>query len=182
MPTDVTDAEQCDQVVAVTVPEFGQVDVAVNNAGGASTKAPLDWEADEWSQIVDLNLAGVYFLSRAAAKRELEGGKGVIVNISSGSSCNPFPIGLPYGASKAAVNNLTNSLAAAWTPHGVRVKALACGGDRPQTARRVSGSCRLGAAGHTLSIVVKRQLMSSPARPEHRFGPETLKLPSVAAP
>ena len=108
MPTDVTDAEQCDQVVAVTVPEFGQVDVAVNNAGGASTKAPLDWEADEWSQIVDLNLAGVYFLSRAAAKRKLEGGKGVIVNISSGSSCNPFPIGLPYGASKAAVNNLTN--------------------------------------------------------------------------
>lgn len=128
VPTDVTDAEQCERVVAVTVAEFGRVDVVVNNAGGASTKPPLDWEADEWRQIVDLNLAGVYFLSRAAAKRMLERGKGAIVNISSGSSFNPFPIGLPYGASKAAVNNLTNSMAAAWTPHGVRVNALACGG------------------------------------------------------
>ena len=45
---------------------------------------------------------------------------------------NPFPIGLPYGASKAAVNNLTNSLAAAWTPHGVRVNAVAAGGVRTE--------------------------------------------------
>ena len=47
VPTDVTDPEQCDQLVAATVAEFGQVDVLVNNAGGAPTKAPMDWEADE---------------------------------------------------------------------------------------------------------------------------------------
>ncbi len=132
VPTDVTDPEQCDQLVAATVAEFGQVDVLVNNAGGAPTKAPMDWEADEWRQIVDLNLAGVYFLSRAAARPMLRRGTGAIVNISSGSSMNPFPIGLPYGASKAAVNNLTNSLAAAWTPHGVRVNAVAAGGVRTE--------------------------------------------------
>ena len=132
VPTDVTDPEQCERLVAATVAEFGQIDVVVNNAGGALTKAPMDWGADEWRQIVDVNLAGVYFLSRAAARSMLERGKGSIVNISSGSSFNPFPIGLPYGASKAAVNNLTNSLAAAWTPHGVRVNAVAAGGVRTE--------------------------------------------------
>lgn len=132
VPTDVTDTAQCESLVADTLAEFDQIDVLVNNAGGAPTKAPMDWGADEWRQVVDLNLAGVYFLSRAVARAMLERAKGSIVNISSGSSMNPFPIGLPYGASKAAVNNLTNALAAAWTPHGVRVNALACGGVRTE--------------------------------------------------
>lgn len=132
VPTDVTDPEQCELLVTQTLGEFGHIDVLVNNAGGSPTKAPMDWGADEWRQIVDLNLAGVYFLSRAVARPMLESGKGSIVNISSGSSMNPFPIGLPYGASKAAVNNLTNSLAAAWTPYGLRVNALACGGVRTE--------------------------------------------------
>ena len=98
----------------------------------ASTKPIAAWTPEEWHQVVDLNLGSVWFLSRFAAEPMLAQGKGAIVNISSGSSLFAFPIGAPYGASKAAVNNLTASMAAAWTPKGVRVNALAVGAVRTE--------------------------------------------------
>ena len=112
------------------VSELGRLDVLVNNAGGATTKPIAEWTPEEWHQVVDLNFGSVWFLSRLAAEPMLAQGKGSIVNISSGSSLFAFPIGAPYGASKAAVNNLTASFAAAWTPKGIRVNALAVGAVR----------------------------------------------------
>ena len=127
VPTDVTDNEQCEQLVATALGELGRVDVLVNNAGGSINKTPMDWSTAEWHEIVDLNLASVWFLSRAAAKPMLDQGKGAIVNISSGASFLALPTVAPYGAAKAGMNSLTRSLAAAWTPLGVRVNAVACG-------------------------------------------------------
>jgi NAD(P)-dependent dehydrogenase (short-subunit alcohol dehydrogenase family) len=132
VPTDVTDVEQCEQLVTRAVSELGRLDVLVNNAGGSTTKPIAAWTPEEWHEIIDLNLGSVWFLSRFAAQPMIEGGKGAIVNISSGSSLFAFPMGAPYGASKAGVNNLTASLAAAWTPKGVRVNALAVGAVRTQ--------------------------------------------------
>jgi len=132
VPTDVTDLAQCERLVERAVAEFGRLDILVNNAGGASTKPIAMWTPEEWHQVVDLNLGSVWFLSRLAVTPMLEQGKGAIVNISSGSSMFAFPIGAPYGASKAAVNNLTASFAAAWTPKGVRVNALAVGAVRTE--------------------------------------------------
>jgi NAD(P)-dependent dehydrogenase (short-subunit alcohol dehydrogenase family) len=132
VPTDVTDVDQCEQLVSKTVEEFGRLDILVNNAGGSTTKPIATWTPAEWHQIVDLNLGSVWFLSRFAVEPMLALGKGAIVNISSGSSLFPFPMGAPYGASKAAVNNLTASMAAAWTPGGVRVNALAVGAVRTE--------------------------------------------------
>jgi NAD(P)-dependent dehydrogenase (short-subunit alcohol dehydrogenase family) len=119
LPTDVTDVEQCEQLVSNTLREFGRVDILVNNAGGSTTKPIAAWTPAEWHQVVDLNLGSVWFLSRFAVEAMIAQGKGAIVNISSGASLFPFPMGAPYGASKAAVNNLTASMAAAWTPGGV---------------------------------------------------------------
>ena len=99
---------------------------------GSTTKPIAAWTPEEWHQVVDLNLGSVWFLSRLAAEPMLALGKGAIVNISSGSSMFAFPIGAPYGASKAAVNNLTASFAAAWTPKGIRVNALAVGAVRTE--------------------------------------------------
>ena len=115
-----------------TVNELGHLDILVNNAGGASTKPIADWTPEEWHHVVDLNIGSVWFLSRFASKPMLDQGKGAIVNISSGSAFFAFPIGAPYGASKAAVNNLTLSMAAAWTPKGVRVNAVASGAVRTE--------------------------------------------------
>jgi NAD(P)-dependent dehydrogenase (short-subunit alcohol dehydrogenase family) len=132
VPTDVTDLAQCERLVIRTVAGLGRLDILVNNAGGSTTKPIADWTPGEWHQVVDLNLGSVWFLSRCAAKPMLAQGKGAIVNISSGSSFFAFPMGAPYGAAKAAVNNLTGSLAAAWTPKGIRVNALAVGAVRTE--------------------------------------------------
>ena len=132
VPTDVTELDQCRRLIDRTVAEFGRLDILVNNAGGSTTKPIEAWTPEEWHQVVDLNLGSVWFLSRLAAEPMVAQGKGAIVNISSGSSMFAFPIGAPYGASKAAVNNLTASFAAAWTPKGVRVNALAVGAVRTE--------------------------------------------------
>jgi NAD(P)-dependent dehydrogenase (short-subunit alcohol dehydrogenase family) len=130
VPTDVTDVGQCEQLVARTLRDLGRLDILVNNAGGASTKPIGDWTEQEWHHVIDLNIGSVWFLSRMAAQPMIKQGKGAIVNISSGSAFFAFPMGAPYGAAKAAVNNLTMSMAAAWTPKGVRVNAVAAGAVR----------------------------------------------------
>ena len=127
-PTDVTEDDQCRKLVADAIQEFGHVDVLVNNAGGGGlNKDPMDVTLAEWHQTIDVNLGSVWFLSRAAATPMMEQGHGSIVNISSGASFLALPMVAPYGAAKAALNNLTRTLAAAWTPHGVRVNAVASG-------------------------------------------------------
>lgn len=133
VPTDVSDAEQCRALVAAALKEFGRLDVLVNCAGGGPTKGPLKWTDQEWQDILALNLGSVFHLSRAAAAPMLEQGRGAIVNISSGASLLAMPQAAPYGAAKAAVNNLTGSLAAAWTRKGVRVNCVAVGAVRAAT-------------------------------------------------
>jgi NAD(P)-dependent dehydrogenase (short-subunit alcohol dehydrogenase family) len=133
VPTDVTIPQACQRLVDATLKEFGRVDILVNSAGGAETKSLSKWSEDEWHQVVALNLGSVWFLSRAAAVPMLEQGKGAIVNISSGASLLAMPQAAPYGAAKAGVNNLTGSMASAWTRRGVRVNAIAAGAVRAAT-------------------------------------------------
>src|SRR4029453_7627297 len=115
LSTDVTTPAACEQLVATTLAEFGRVDILVNNAGGASTQSINRWSEEEWLHVIALNLGAVFFLSRAAAKPMTERGKGAIVNISSGAGLFAMPQAAPYGAAKAGVNNLTASMASAWT-------------------------------------------------------------------
>src|SRR5436190_5011126 len=133
VPTDVTSAEQCEQLVDAALAEMGRVDILVNNAGGAETKSISKWTEEEWLDVLALNLGSVWHLSRAAARPMLDQGKGAIVNISSGASLLAMPQAAPYAAAKAAVNNLTGSMASAWTRKGVRVNAIAVGAVRAAT-------------------------------------------------
>jgi NAD(P)-dependent dehydrogenase (short-subunit alcohol dehydrogenase family) len=127
VPTDVTDADQCEGLVAAAIERFGHLDILVNNAGGADPKPPLEWTVQDWHDTIDVNLTSVWLLSRAAAKPMLDQGRGAIVNISSGASLMALPNAAPYGAAKAGVNNLTGALSAAWSTGGVRVNAIAVG-------------------------------------------------------
>ncbi|ABW16424.1 short-chain dehydrogenase/reductase SDR [Parafrankia sp. EAN1pec] len=133
LPTDVTSAQQCQQLVDTTVAEFGRFDILVNCAGGAETKSIRRWTEEEWHQVLALNLGSVWFLSRAASVPMLQQGRGAIVNISSGASLLAMPQAAPYGAAKAGVNSLTRSMAAAWTGKGIRVNAIAVGAVRAAT-------------------------------------------------
>jgi NAD(P)-dependent dehydrogenase (short-subunit alcohol dehydrogenase family) len=133
VPTDVTSPEQCQQLVDTTLDRMGRLDILVNNAGGAETKSIMRWTEDEWHRVLALNLGSVWFLSRCAAEPMRAQGSGAIVNISSGAGQLAMPQAAVYGAAKAGVNNLTGSMAAAWTRKGVRVNAIAVGAVRAAT-------------------------------------------------
>jgi NAD(P)-dependent dehydrogenase (short-subunit alcohol dehydrogenase family) len=130
---DITDKAQCQHLVDRTLSTFGKLDILINCAGGASLKAIDDWTDEEWRAVIALNLEAVWNLCRMAAKAMVAQGKGAIVNISSGASLKAMPMSPIYGAAKAGVNSLTASMAAAWTPRGVRVNAIAVGAVRAPT-------------------------------------------------
>lgn len=131
--SDVTTAAACRQLVDDTITEFRRVDILVNCAGGAETKPILKWPDDDFEHTLALNFEAVWHLSKAVAKPMFAQGKGAIVNISSGASLLAMPQAAPYGAAKAAMNNLTGSMAAAWAKKGVRVNAIAVGAVRAAT-------------------------------------------------
>jgi NAD(P)-dependent dehydrogenase (short-subunit alcohol dehydrogenase family) len=147
----VTIPEACQALVDSTLREFGRIDILVNCAGGAETKSILKWRDDDFERTLALNFGAVWHLSRAAAKPMLEQGKGAIVNISSGASLLAMPQAAPYAAAKAAVNNLTGAMAAAWASRGIRVNAIAVGAVRaarhgldPEAIAMTNGLGRLG--------------------------------------
>ncbi len=124
---DVRDVEQIEQVVRFTRDRFGRLDVLVNNAGGtpvadAATASPRFSEA-----IIRLNLlAPLNFAQRANAVMQQQDSGGVIINIASVSGIRPSPGSAAYGAAKAGLLNLTQTLAVEWAPK-VRVNAVTAG-------------------------------------------------------
>lgn len=132
-PCDIAEQAQCQALLDATLARFGKLDILINCAGGAPLKGIDDWTADDWNWVMALNLEAVWNLSHLAAKAMLSNGKGAIVNISSGASLKAMPMSPIYAAAKAGVNSLTSSLAAAWTPKGIRVNAIAVGAVRAPT-------------------------------------------------
>lgn len=121
---DVTDRERVDAVAD----EIGAIDILVNNAGIALSEIPAEEMEDaRWLKVLDVNLNGSFWCARAFGRHMLAAGKGSIVNVGSMSG---FIVNRPqgqahYNASKAAVHQMTKSLAAEWGDRGVRVNAVA---------------------------------------------------------
>ena len=106
----------------------GGIDILVNNAGIARSETPAEKVADEhWLNVVDVNLNGTFWCCREFGKQMLAKKNGVIVNVGSmsGVIVNKPQEQAYYNASKAAVHQLTKSLAAEWGGRGVRVNAVA---------------------------------------------------------
>lgn len=108
---DVTDAAAIDEAVAETLSALGGLDILVCNAGiaGANRKV-WDYSPEEWRQIIDINLIGVYLCCRAVTPRLIDNGYGRIVNIASVAGKEGNPNASAYSASKAGVIALTKSL------------------------------------------------------------------------
>lgn len=127
IPTDVRESEQVDNMVSKTVEEFGRIDILVNNAGGLFVVAVLDMSERAWDAIIRENLKSVFLCSKAVAKVMVEQKKGSIVNLASMAGRTGSPGMAHYGAAKAGIINLTQSLSAEWAPYKIRVNAIAPG-------------------------------------------------------
>ena len=124
---DVRDADQVSALVETVVQRHGRLDVAVNNAGG-SPPADSATASPRFSEsIIRLNLLAAVYVSQAAYKvMHGQRGGGTIINICSVSGMRPTPQTAAYGAAKAGLLNLTQTLAMEWAPD-VRVNAVTAG-------------------------------------------------------
>ncbi len=116
--------DELDGLVDAVYDRFGKLDVLVNNAGMSPTYDQLSDVTEKlFDAVLNLNLKGPFRLSALVGERMAAGGGGVIINVSTHGSLRPHPSFLPYAASKAGLNAMTEGLAAAFGPT-VRVNTL----------------------------------------------------------
>lgn len=123
----VSDVTQLQAMVDAAVKRFGRIDILVPCAGVVRMQRALDVTEADWDRIYSVNVKGTFFTDQLVAKEMVKQGGGAIVNISSISGRGPRPLQVHYASSKAAVISITQSLAAALAPQGVRVNAICPG-------------------------------------------------------
>jgi NAD(P)-dependent dehydrogenase (short-subunit alcohol dehydrogenase family) len=126
---DVTDAATLTEAVQNTQGSLGPLSLAVNSAGIANGAPAEEMPLDQWQRLIDINVTGVFLSCQAEGRAMLQNGRGSIVNIASmsGSIVNRGLLQTHYNASKAAVIQLSRSLAMEWCQRGIRVNAISPG-------------------------------------------------------
>ncbi len=126
---DVRERASVERMLNEVTNQLGPVDVLVNNAGVCYHRPALDVPDEEWHEVFNVNVHGLWHCAQTVGRQMVERRSGVIVNIGSLSALivNRPQMQPAYNASKAAVHQLTKSLAAEWAPFNVRVNALVPG-------------------------------------------------------
>lgn len=122
--TDLRNIPAIQQLVSDVVAEFGKLDILINNAGVSDTHFALDVTEEDWDKVMDLNVKSLFFCCQAAGKVMKEQGFGKIINVASVAGAVGDSGISAYTASKAAVINLTRSLALEWIKFGIHVNAI----------------------------------------------------------
>lgn len=128
IPTDVTSETSVAAMVEQVVGQCGRIDVLVNNSGVGGPSGRL-WEVepDEWMETFDVNVFGVFLVTRAVLQVMVDRGSGSIITVGSISGKRPLFGRTSYSATKTALSGLTRTLAAEAGPEGVRVNLISPG-------------------------------------------------------
>jgi 3-oxoacyl-[acyl-carrier protein] reductase len=121
---DVADINSVNAAVEKALAEFGTIDILINNAGIAAFGKFLELEPAAWEHIIQVNLMGTYYVTRAVLPNMIERQTGDIINISSTAGLSGNALTSAYSASKFAVLGLTDSLMQEVRKHNIRVTAL----------------------------------------------------------
>ncbi|MCM3575031.1 3-ketoacyl-ACP reductase [Mesobacillus subterraneus] len=121
---DVSDMESVQHAVGHITEELGSVDILINNAGIAKFGGFLDLDPQEWEKIIQVNLMGTYYVTRAVLPGMIERKTGDIINVASTAGQKGAPVTSAYSASKFGVLGLTESLMLEVRKHNIRVSAL----------------------------------------------------------
>ncbi|SEM17763.1 3-oxoacyl-[acyl-carrier protein] reductase [Mesobacillus persicus] len=121
---DVADLASVEHAVEHIRSELGPIDILINNAGTAKFGGFLELEPAEWEKIIQVNLMGTYYVTRAVLPEMIERKAGDIINISSTAGQKGAPVTSAYSASKFAVLGLTESLLMEVRKHNIRVTAM----------------------------------------------------------
>jgi len=170
---DVRDVAQIGEVFERVRTHFGSLDVLVNNAGLGANHPAVDVTEDDWDDMMDVNLRGLFFACQAAGRIMLEQGSGRIINMGSQAGVVGIREHAVYSASKGGVNLLTKVLALEWSSRGVTVNAVAptfiyTPGtaerlDQPEYLERVLSRLPIGRVGTTTDVAAAVLYLASPA-------------------
>lgn len=124
LTADVADINSVNTAVEKAIAEFKTIDILINNAGIAAFGKFLELEPADWERIIQVNLMGTYYVTRAVLPNMIERQTGDIINISSTAGLSGNALTSAYSASKFAVLGLTDSLMQEVRKHNIRVTAL----------------------------------------------------------
>ena len=127
LQADVSDADQVETLIKTTMDKWGRVDVLVNNAGITRDTLLLRMKPEDWQAVINLNLTGVFFCTRAVSKIMLKQRAGRIINIASVAGLMGNPGQANYSAAKAGVIGFTKTVAKELASRGITVNAVAPG-------------------------------------------------------
>jgi NAD(P)-dependent dehydrogenase (short-subunit alcohol dehydrogenase family) len=160
---DVRRYPEIEQLVQTAVDRFGGIDILVNNAGVGIWRPVSDMTIDEWHDVVDTNLTGVFYCCRAVIPHLRERGSSWIVNISSLAGKNPFADGAAYCASKCALNAFSEAMMQEVRYDGIRVAYVMPGSVRTEFSGPVKDGDDWKLSPHDVAQVVV-DLIEHPAR------------------
>ena len=142
VPADATKREDADRLVEVTRERFGRIDVLVNNAGITRDQLLVRMKDDDWDQVLDTNLRGVFMMTRAVGKVMMRQKSGRIINIASAAGAMGNPGQVNYSAAKAGVIGLTKASGRELAHWNILVNAVAPGLIETDMTAAIPGEAR----------------------------------------